>query len=240
MLGSTENPENPLKSKGNLFDVAPDTKIGWFFMKKRVFLQPLVWFAFLCGLVMFSSCNKDDEVDDGIVSGTTVIDMGWVEWSLKDMNGNVIDEGKQAQTMEAWSEGVAWMDVVSEKLNGSIAFSYEFWSAAIPLKLTKGTFDVIASYDSRKSYTDLNFDLYLWNSGDFRPCENQKHTITNVEKVGRSFNGNYLYAVEGNFDIKIDDSRKFEYSSESGELKEYKLACTYRMIIESDYFAENQ
>ena len=244
MLGSTENPENPLKSRGNLFNVVPDTEIGCFFMRKSVFLQPLVWFAFWCGLVMFSSCEKDDEDDKGTASGTNVIDMGWVEWSLKDMNGNVLDEGKQAQLQEAWVDDLGWMDIYLEKQDGYIGFSFEARTVSLPLKLSKGTFDVIGGHEDWKTYTDLQFELELWGSWSFRPCENQKHTITNVEKVGRSFNGNYLYAVEGNFDIKIDDSRKYNYSSEylseSEELKEYRLASKYRMIVESDYFAENQ
>ena len=210
-------------------------------MRKNIFLQPLVWFAFLCGLVMFSSCGKDDENDMGTVSGTNVIDMGWVEWSLKDMDGNVLDEGKQAQTSESWTEGTGWMDIVSEKMNGLISFAYEGRTSALPLKLSKGTYDVTGEYEDHDgSYTGLGFEISIEGNWWWNPCENQKHTITNVEKVGRYFNGNYLYAVEGYFDIKIDDSSKYKYSSESGEVKEYRLACKYRMIVESDYFAENE
>ncbi len=210
-------------------------------MRKNVFLQPLAWLAFLCGLVIFSSCGKDDEDEKETASGTNVIDMGWVEWSLKDMDGNVLDEGKQVQTSESWTEGTGWMDIVSEKMNGLISFSYDARTSVLPLKLSKGTYDVAGKYyDPDRSYTELGFEISIEGNWWWSPCENQKHTITNVGKVGRHFNGNYLYAVEGNFDIKIDDSRKYEYTSESGEVKEYRLACKYRMIVESDYFAENE
>ena len=119
---------------------------------------------------------------------------------------------------------------------GGVLFSFE--AHAVPFKIHKGTYDV-RSGKEEENPTDLIFEMY-YQGKNFYPCVNQKHYITSMEKTGRFYDGNYLYAIEGNFDIKIDNSKYQNYQLEDDEIKEYRLECKYRMIVESDYFAENE
>ena len=195
----------------------------------------MILFSLLCGLVTFSSCGKDDDDEKEVSDKTDVIDMGWVEWTWKDMNGNVLDDGKSTQNSDGWND--AEISFNWDATRNFVGFWISDANVGYPRvfkNISSGTYKVGDDSDS----VNLVFEM-SYHEEYFSPSENQKHTITSVEKIGRFYNGNYLYAIEGNFDIKVDNKYRLQYS-EDLEIKEFRLACKYRMIVESDYFAENE
>jgi len=226
------------------------THIGQLIMKKKLFYSAFILMLFSLGSSTFTSCGKDD--DDDAVSridtiymvskdtvyinnGSTnsadlgVFTMGWVDLTVKDLNGKVVSQVKASQTIDRWGDGYFDIDTGT---SGGITLNINGVRRGCS-SLSKGSYAIEDYYESssKKELGGLDFYYSYPSLGTLYPLENQKHNITKVEKVGQFIDGNYIYAIEGNFDIKL---KKKENSTEAS----YTAKCSYRIIVESNYYAE--
>ena len=199
----------------------------------------------------FTSCGDDDDndtigradtiyvinkdtvyVNNGGSNSTTpgAYAMGWIDLTIYDLDNNIVLHKKVGQELDSWDCACMEKNNVAIYIRGK-----GDWH------LTKGSYAintysyVLENVTNENAFERGSMDFYIYDDtslGYLYPLDNQRHNITKVEKIGQFIDGNYLYAIEGNFDIKM---------SKNGEGSESHTArCSYRLIAESDYFSENE